>query len=184
MRALAGIVLVLLVVAAAKLLPGVADPVTGRGTDRYEIRPGKGIGPVKLGMSRDEARHAMQARGQRVVSLDRGDPRPALAMHGNGFQVYFDAADRVHGVEVMRPYSAALRPGERLPFAAELEDVDVFQTPATDLVALVSRKTRLDPDSHDPGVTFEFPSIGLGFWREGIEHARFFESVYVDRPNG
>ena len=71
---------------------------------------------------------------------------------------------------------------ERPPFAAELGDVDVFRTPATDLVALVSRKTSLDPSSHDPGVTFEFPTIGLGFWRESREEGPFFETVYVSPP--
>jgi hypothetical protein len=177
MRALAGIVLVLLVVAAAKLLGGIADPVTGRGTETYEIRPGRGIGPVRIGMSREEARLAMQATGQSVVSLER----QMLGMHGGAFRIHLDATARVESVEVVRGTPTALQPGEELPFAALLGDVDVLRTPATDLVALVSRKTKPDPNGPDPGVTFEFPAVGLGFWRESPDEGPFFETVYVAR---
>jgi hypothetical protein len=181
MRAFGGIALVLLVVAAAKLVPGLADPVSGRGTDRYEITPGKGIGPVEIGMSREEARRAMTVRDRAVRSVDRGAARPALMMHGGTFQVDFGPADRVEAVQVVRGSREALLPRERLPFVALLDDVDVFQTPATDLVARVSRKTKVQPSSDDPGVTFEFPTIGLGFWRETAEEGPFFETVYVSR---
>ena len=182
MRAVAGIALVLLAVAAAKfLLPGSADPITGRSLATYEIRPGKGIGPVQIGMSREAARLAMQASGQAVAAPRHGDPRPMLESHRGAFRVHLDAAGRVQAVEVVRGSREALRPGERLPFVAVLDDIDVLQTPATDLVALVSRKTKLDPHSDDPGVTFEFPTIGLGFWRETSEQGPFFETVYVSR---
>jgi hypothetical protein len=178
MRAVAGIALVLLAVAAAKfLLPGAADPITGRSVATYEIRPGKGIGPVQIDMSREEARRAMQATGQSVVSFER----QMLGMHAGAFRIHLDAADRVESVEVVRGTATALQPGEVLPFAALLGDVDVLRTPATDLVAFVSRNTKLDPNSDDPGVTFEFPTIGLGFWRETDDEGPFFETVYVSR---
>jgi len=183
MRAFAGIVLVVLAVGAAKLLfPGADSTIAGSDIAAYEIRPGQGIGPVQIGMSRDEARRAMQATGQTVDTIDRGDPRQALVMQGNGFQAYFDASDRVHAVEVMRPYLDMHSIAGRPPFAARLGDVDVFRTPATHLVRIVSRVAPTDPHGEDPGVTFEFPTIGLDLWREGIEDTPYFETVYVSRP--
>lgn len=148
----------------------------------YEIRPGKGIGPVQIGMLRRDAQAAMRETGEPVESFVRwqGTP-PVLAMQENAFQVYFDAADRVEGIEVMGPTSQWQNLGEQPRFEALYRGVDVFRTPASKLVEIVSREARLDPDGEEPGATFDFPSIGLSLWREVEEETPYFETVSVSR---
>ena len=65
----------------------------------YEIRPGTGIGPVEIGMSRHNAKRAMEATGHSVDSFVRWpESPPVLAMQENSFQVYFDRSDRVEAI--------------------------------------------------------------------------------------
>ena len=152
--------------------------------DRYEIRPGSGIGPVRIGMSRGAAERAMRGTGQPVTAFVRGQTPPAvLAMHENAFQVYFDTSDRVEAVEVMGPSVDVQGRGDEPVFVAVFDGVDVFRTPATKLVEVVSRKAAPDLEAaEDPGITFEFPTLGLSLWRQTDEEGPFFETVYVSRP--
>jgi hypothetical protein len=191
MRALAGIVLVLLGALAAQWLVAGddaaldgTDGVATRDMRRYEIRPGRGIGPIRIGMSRADAERAMGTTGQAVQSFVRGQQGPpVLAIERNSLQAYFDDADRVEGVEIYGGAGDSRALGVEPAFSARYRGVDVFRTPASELVAVVSRDAPSDPAaSEDPGVTFEFPSIGLSLWRQTDEQTPFFETVYVSRP--
>ena len=188
MRALAAIVVVLLAAAASqRLLAGddatLGDGVATAGMERYEIQPGRGIGPVRIGMTRAAAEQAMKASGQAVDSFVRVQKGPpVLAMHGNAFQVFFDDTDRVEAVEVTGVAGDRQPLGDKPPFAALYRDVDVFRTRAADLVAVVSRDAPPDRAAAEiPGVTFEFPARGLSLWRQTEEETPYFETVSVAR---
>src|SRR5688500_6258186 len=104
MRGWAGIVLAVIAGGVAFFVTerdDVASELTSLRQSVYEIRPGDGIGPVEIGMSRAQAERAMRATGQAVDSFVRWpESPPVLAMERNAFQVYFDRADRVNGIEV------------------------------------------------------------------------------------
>jgi hypothetical protein len=186
-RSFKGVALVLLAAAAA--LPfAVGEDANvelsgerqGARMDVYKIRPGSGVGPVQLGMSRDDAKRAMGTTGHKVESFDRWQRSPpVLAMQENSFQVYFDGSDRVEAIELMGPSSDGQSFGDEPPFAAHYGDVDVFRTRASELADVVSRDADPDKEAEDHGVAFTFPTIGISLWREGTEDTPFFETVSV-----
>ena len=186
MRAWAGIVLALLAGGVLFFVTedeDVAGELTSSRQSVYEIRPGEGIGPVEIGMSRAQAERAMKATGRTVESFVRWpESPPVLAMERNAFQVYFDRADRVNGIEVMGLPRDGQSQGLEPQFTARYDAVDVFRTPAKRLVEVVSRRTRAKPVVREFGSTVEFPALGIGLWREVVEETPYFETVGVDPP--
>ena len=90
-------------------------------------------------------------------------------------------ADRVEAIEVMGPASDGQTFGEEPEFVALYGDFDVFRTPGSKLVDVVSRDA--DPETMG-GPEFSFPTIGIDLWRDGeaTEDTPFFMTVYVSRP--
>ena len=82
----------------------------------------------------------------------------------------------------MGPSSDAQSFGDESPFVALYKNVDVFRTPASKLVNVVSQDADADSTAEDHGVAFTFPNIGLSLWREATEDTRFFETVLVSKP--
>lgn len=125
-------------------------------TDRntaYEVLPHEGIGPVRLGMSRDAAREAMERAGVPLPPVHLGTLRDDY--HHAGFQVSYDASGMVEYIELYR--------GE--PFTTLYRGVDVFTTPADEMVALVAETAPYDPDEAELGLTYLFPALDLSLWR-------------------
>ena len=187
MRAWAGIVLALLAGGVLFFVTendDVAGELTSLRQSVYEIRPGDGIGPVEIGMSRAEAARAMTRTGHAVDTFKRWpkESPPVLAMQGNSFQVYFDRADRVNGIEVMGPTSDGQHEGLEPEFTARYEGVDVFRTPAKRLVEVVSRRAGAKPVVTEAGSTLTFPALGIALWRMVVEDTPYFETVVVDPP--
>lgn len=186
MRAWAGIVLAVLAGGVSFFVTegdDVAGELTSSRQSVYEIRPGDGIGPVEIGMSRAEAERAMKATGQAVESFVRWPQSPAvLAMERNAFQVYFDRADRVNGIEVMGLTRDGQSDGREPEFTALYDGVDVFRTPAKRLVEVVSRRAKAKPVVTEAGSTLTFPALGIGLWRMVVEDTPYFETVGVDPP--
>ena len=186
MRGWAGIVLAVLAGGVLFFVTegdDVASELTSSRQSVYEIRPGDGIGPVEIGMSRAEATRAMKRTGRAVDSFARfpAEP-PVLAMERNSFQVYFDHADRVSGIEVMGLPRDGQSQGLEPEFKALYAGVDVFRTPAKRLVEVVSRRAKAQPVIEEGGGAVEFPALGVGLWREVVEGTPYFETVGVDPP--
>lgn len=161
----------------------VASELTSSRQSVYDIRPGDGIGPVAVGMSRAQAQRAMTATGQPVDSFVRWPQSPpVLAMERNAFQVYFDRADRVDGIEVMGLPRDGQSHGLEPEFTALYGGVDVFRTPAERLVEVVSRRAGAKPVVTEFGSTVTFPALGIVLWREVVEETPYFETVGVDPP--
>lgn len=186
MRAWAGIVMAVLAGGVLFFVTegdDAASELTSARQSVYEIRPGDGIGPVEIGMSRAQAERAMRRTGHAVDSFVRWPAEPpVLAMERNAFQVYFDRADRVVGIEVMGATSDGQHEGVEPEFTALYDGVDVFRTPARRLVEVVSRRARAKPVVTEAGSTLTFPALGIALWRMVVEDAPYFETVVVDPP--
>jgi hypothetical protein len=119
----------------------------------YDVVPHEGVGPVRLGMSRQAAREAMERAGVPLppvhVEVARDD------YHNAGFQVSYDASGIVEYVELYR--------GE--PFVTRYRGVDVFATAADEMVALVAETAPYDRDDPDVGFSYVFRALDLSLWR-------------------
>jgi hypothetical protein len=128
--------------------------------DELLVRPGRGIGPIELGMTRSEVTIAALAAGLAVEDFSRGSgPKTDLVINRQLF-VYFDADDRVLEAEVGVPESgdAALIPVSclGLPLAAPYDEV-------LRRLHAVARVDETDPEY--PG-TSAFLDLGLVLWAE------------------
>jgi hypothetical protein len=121
----------------------------------YEVIPHVGVGPVRLGMPRDQVR-----------SLMPGPCRPfrkgpdALhetdAFHESGFQVFYGGT---------APVAEYIELSRDSGFRALYCGVDVFATPADELVSRVARDAAFDPDDPELGHAYVFPTLDLSLWR-------------------
>jgi hypothetical protein len=137
----------------------------------YEIVPNVGIGPVRLGASRDDVRAGMGTMPRRFMKTSQSE-HPTEAW--GGFHVYYrGSSPTVEFIEVARSNE----------FVALYEGVDVHRTKAEELVAYISRDTPFDGRNRDLGYSYVFPAIELSLWREAMPESaddpdgQFFEAV-------
>jgi hypothetical protein len=134
----------------------------------FVVEPLKGIqGSVQFGMSREQARASL--------APETADPfsRGATAFdgfYGSTIQVSYDSKERVEFIEFAR--------GNRVL----LDGYDLFGAEAESVIEHVKKKQELDAEDSEPGYSFCFPRIELGFWRpvlpeDGSEDGRYFESA-------
>jgi hypothetical protein len=139
----------------------------------FDVVPHVGIGPLRLGMTQAEVRRAVAGhevkplRGCQEVVRDLG----LWVDYPLGFAgVRFVQASRAKGVWVV--------------FAG----VDVFDTLADELVALVVRQQGLAPADFPPGRhEYLFPALRLALWRGVVaddpgERGWAFECISVHAP--
>ncbi|MFG1990437.1 hypothetical protein ACGFJ7_10720 [Actinoplanes sp. NPDC048988] len=136
----------------------------------FELDPPRGVGPLRLGMTAEEATST-------VDTLNRDRPS------GLRFDVGFGAAGptlhRVNAIEVWRPSV----PDDVVRF----RDVDVFGLPAKEVVARIRRHAALE--EFESGSGYAAKDLYLAFWRPfvadddpGEEEGYFFQTVAVARP--
>ncbi|WP_020475677.1 hypothetical protein [Zavarzinella formosa] len=118
----------------------------------YEVTPHVGIGPLRLGMSPAEVRAAMP--GHAIEKIGRGHEEMIEAL---GLNVDYSAGDAaVTFIQVF--------PTTGVRFT--LWGIDVFATPADELVtALVRREGLLAADFPPGRDEYRFPSLRLVLWR-------------------
>ncbi len=136
---------------------------------KFEIKPHIGIGPIELGMDRDQ------------VHSQLGTPDSA---HGNrerflnGFMVDFDGEGTVEFIELARSDL----------FQAEFDGLDLHRVLAETAIQHVSRFARYDEENPELRYTFIFPELQLSLWRGTIPEpdqppddpdGRHFEAVGV-----
>lgn len=135
---------------------------------RMAIVGGMGIGPVMIGLPMADVRGTL---GEPTMRFRKTPDSPRLtdAYVPLGVHVYYDGADCVEYVE-----SFAVGGVVHL-----LDGIPVFDTPATTLIATVSKKTAVRTEER--GTAFVALSLGLAFWRSNEEATRF-DSVGVASP--
>jgi hypothetical protein len=112
----------------------------------FMVEPGRGIGPVDLGMSRETV----------VAILGAPEPGSGSLHYYGALAVEYDEEGRVRFLEV-----------SKLPNAvARLFGNDVFRVSAKELIErLKSRGRAIEADG---GGSCKFPSLSLAFWRSCI----------------
>jgi hypothetical protein len=129
---------------------------------------GTGIGPVTIGLPIADVRGTLGEPTKRFRKTPRSlrltDAYTLLGVH-----VYYDGAGCVEFVE-----SFAVEGVEHV-----LDGLSVFDTPATTLMAAVSKKAAVR--SEEGGTTLVAPTLGLSFWRADAE-ATTFDTVAVAAP--
>ena len=81
------------------------------------------------------------------------------AFHNSGFQVFY-------GGEV--PVAEYIELSSKSGFDVVYRGVDVFATPADQVVAHVSRDAAFDPANRELGYSYMFPDLDLSLWRPDI----------------
>jgi hypothetical protein len=143
------------------------------------LDPPHGVGPLRLGMTSDEARAALETLGP-LEPTTYGE----LAVHltsGLGFSVGFGVGatrDRVDAIEVWRPHEQDV---------VRYRGVDIFGLPALEVVRRLRGHIDLVQNENDDGFTAR--DVYLAMWRPFAAdddpdetQGHFFQSVLVARP--
>lgn len=142
---------------------------------RFDVEPLLGIGQARLGMSRDELRAAMKAVPI-TFQKGEGDRWGTDAFFENGFQVFYAGDEpRVEYIELSRHAGLS-------PF---FDGIDVFATPAAELVMRLDQKCRYDRDDWELGYSYVFRNWELALWRPVVPEGpndgegRYFSTIGV-----
>jgi hypothetical protein len=144
--------------------------------DTVDVVPGTGVGPVRLGMSREDVHAALGPPAQTLAPAP-GEP-PAEAWKEGALRVHYTAGS-VERIE--------LHPGPAL--RALLDGRDVSTTRVTELVRhLYSTRAHYDPNDPELGYRFHFPQLGLTLRRVKLPEGpndtegQSFTSLTLGRP--
>ena len=121
----------------------------------YEAVPHVGVGPVKLGMTREEVHRVMPGP---CKSFPKGlNPEHETdAFHDGAFHVFYGGnGPNVEYIELFR------EAGFRLLYRG----LDVFAMPTGQTVAHVSGDAPFDPTDPELGYSYIFPDLDLSLWR-------------------
>ena len=121
----------------------------------YFVVPHSRVGPVQLGVAREESRAAMSGMPHTFCGAP-GSQHGTDAWHNNAFQVSY--AGDPPSVEYIE-----LSAGGR--FRALYKGTSVFESPSDELLALVSRDAPYDGDDPELGYSYTFRFLDLSLWR-------------------
>ena len=143
----------------------------------FEVRPGSGVGPIMLGMTREQARQAM---GEEPESFHKGlhlqYAHPVDAWFEAAFQVFYAGSE---------PTVCFIALSRDRRIRALCWGVDVFATPAEKVVHAFSQHAELDIADPELGCSYQFPALELRLWRpfepenDDDEEARYFATIAV-----
>jgi hypothetical protein len=143
----------------------------------YIVQPLVGVGPVLLGMSRDEVRRAMPEPAK-PFRKGRTSRHETDAFHKSAFQVYYGGDQptveyiELSGGSVVRAF---------------YRDIDVFATPADEVVAHVCRDSEFDHSSPEIPYSYLFRGLQLSLWRPTIQKSdsdtdgRYFSTIGIGK---
>jgi hypothetical protein len=143
----------------------------------YTVQPFVGVGPVLLGMSRDEVRRVMPepAKPFRKAQTSQHETD---AFHTSGFQVFYGGDQpTVEYIELSR----------RSVVRALYRELDVFATPADEVVVHVSRDSEFDHSDPEIPYSYLFRGLQLSLWRPTIPESdadtegRYFSTIGIGK---
>lgn len=146
----------------------------------YVVRPRVGIGPVDVDMTRPEALERMKRIDPDATHLRRWGAWPEdLMMHEASYQVHFDdLTDTVAQVQVAGLSPDGEADGLDPPIKLLLYDIDLFRTPALEVVELIDALSVPLNRHVVSDESIDWPHLGLSMWRSD-DSARLFESISV-----
>ena len=144
---------------------------------RFDVIPLVGVGPVLLGMRREEVRAAMRAP-PKEFRKSSGSVHTTDAFHSSAFQVFYS------GVVPVVEFIELSRGSE---IEAVFNGIELFTTPADELVSKISLRTAFDPSDPELGYSYVFPELQLAFWRPHVPDddeldGHFFSTVGIGVP--
>jgi hypothetical protein len=121
----------------------------------YEAIPHLGVGPVKLGMAREEVRRVMPRPHESFLKVP-DSKHETDAFHDGGFQVFYTGeAPLVEYIELSRDSG----------FRVLYKGLDVFATAVDQVLAHVTGDAPFDPANPVLGYAYIFPELDLSLWR-------------------
>ena len=135
---------------------------------RFDLIPHVGASIIKLGMSREEIRSTLgkpeHSTEKSVFQFEEvAIQRPAMDGYFNSeLQITFDDRGMADFIEFSGRGAKHTK--------VFLSGVDVFHTPAPDLIRTISAitKTEFDKDEEEMPYTYVFPDVDLGVWRQVV----------------
>ncbi|MGP3634422.1 hypothetical protein ACTU45_13800 [Streptomyces sp. 24-1644] len=143
-----------------------------------EVVPPEGVGPVRIGMTMDEARSALAA----IEGYEPGPPgsESLTATYASGMSIELEPAPggTLGAIQVYRPYA---------PLRVEYRGIDLLRTPAARVVEQLGALTELEED--EGGRSYVASDLLLSLWRPFVdddnseeEQGHYFQSVLVAQP--
>lgn len=148
----------------------------------FELNPPQGAGPLRIGATVYDTTELLKQLGTLAILCGIKGRRPGWGVHrpsGLFISALFDADDRVEAIQFGRPDGNV--------DAITYDGLDVFTTPAADLVAQLRQRTIIHVEAEEDGCSFTAPSLLLSLWLVTPEsphdqEGRFFGSVLIARP--
>src|SRR5213593_980986 len=128
---------------------------------RFDLDPPVGVGQLRLGMTREEARQALAKLGDPREFRRDNSPPGWVVNRASAIFVYCDVTGLVNAIEFATPGF-----GTNASDQVRYRGIDVFSTPATDVVAALRGLGELIEDS-EAGSSFTAPNRVLALWRDG-----------------
>lgn len=141
---------------------------------RFVLDPLNGVGPIRLGASRDAVLAAFGTPPQRFHKTPTSR-YPIDAWFENGFQVsYGGDTPTVEYIELAHGHD----------FEALVFGISVFATTVPALVGEIGQRAKIDDADPELGYSYIFPSLELAFWRpiDDDEETPYFYTVGIGVP--
>ncbi|NAX42326.1 MULTISPECIES: hypothetical protein [unclassified Vibrio] len=126
-----------------------------------EVLPFKGVGKLKLGMSKEEIRKAVGSPADNI---------PAHTSSGIAFQesdYFLESSIQVtYDQETGQANWIAIN--NNISSKVIFEEMDLFNSSVQDVVTHTESFGALDNNDSELGYSYTFPSLGLSFWRSSI----------------
>jgi len=143
----------------------------------YTVQPLVGIGPVRFGMSREEARRAMP-EPPKPFRKGPTSQYETDAFHQSEFQVFYGGDQPA--VEFIELSGGSV-------VRALYRELDVFATPADEVVTYFSRESELDQSDPEIPYCYLFRKLQLSLWRPSIPESdtdtdgRYFSTIGIGK---
>ena len=139
----------------------------------YEVVPGLAIGPIALGMSRDEVRSKLGTpsyieAAYRSWDIDFPDKD---CFSQNCVQVRYDSYGKVEDIQVSAHES----------FLVTFDGVPVHDSSVETIAEAIGKKARLDMDEGEYPSVYFYPELGLSLWRESRDKVQF-DTINIRKP--
>ncbi|MFB7273595.1 hypothetical protein [Streptomyces sp. NPDC056244] len=144
-----------------------------------EVTPPDGAGPVRLGMTIDEAEAALRTIDGYREPVPTGVPTRGTAQYDSGMSIEVETAGGVvEAVQVYRPHGHV---------EVTYRGIDLLRTPAAHVIERLGALTDLEED--EGGRSYTAPDLLLALWRPFVEdenpdevQGHYFQSVLVAGP--
>jgi hypothetical protein len=149
----------------------------------FDLHPSRAAGPLRIGATGHDTVEILKQLGTPLVLCRAAGSPPAWGVHrpsGLFISTLFDADDHLEATQFGRPDST--------DDAVTYDGLDVFTTPAADLITHLRQRTTVHQEQAEDGHVFTAPSLLLSLWQPVTPQAAddqeglFFQSVLIARP--